>query len=291
MPAKRNPPRISVVLPVRNRGATRLENCLRSLRWQQIEPDRVEIIVSDFGSTPDAARSIEGLALAYHCQLRRVDTREVWNRSRALNIGIRAATADYVLCTDADMIFAPNFLPVALAAHERTAGRAFVVCKCHDLPPSVPLRQWRERDFDELSAQASVRCTFGTGACQSASRSFFERVRGYDEKYLFWGKEDTDMLVRATHCGLTLTWIESTTKMLHQWHRKNKRNAGIYWTMNRLRFAFTKNRIVKNDDRWGQVSGTRMRSGARATTQPAHSAGQRSAATSPIFVGSQRPSR
>jgi glycosyltransferase involved in cell wall biosynthesis len=255
MQTETNPPRISVVLPVRDRGGTRLENCLRSLRWQRIEADRVEIIISDFGSAPAAARSIEELAIAYRCDLRRVDTREVWNRSRALNVGIRAATARYVLCTDADIIFAPNFLPAALAAHERTAGRGFVVCKCHDLPASIPLRLWSERDFDELGAQASLRHTFGTGACQSARRSFFERVRGYDEKYLFWGKEDTDMLVRANHCGLALTWIEGETKMLHQWHSKTKRNAGIYWTMNRLRFALTKNRVVKNDERWGRVAG------------------------------------
>jgi glycosyltransferase involved in cell wall biosynthesis len=250
-----NRPSLSVIVPVRDRSGVRLENCLRSVRWQQIDQTRVEIIVSDFGSHPEHVRSVDGLAATYRCRLLRVATREVWNRSRALNIGIRAAQGDYVLCTDADMIFAPNFLAVTLAAHHGAGDRSFVVCRCHDLPQSVPLRLWGEEDFPQLSARASLRQTAGTGACQSAARSFFERVRGYDEKYLFWGKEDTDMLVRAMHYGLDLIWIDSQTRMLHQWHRKRKEDAQFFWTLNRLRFALTKHQIVKNSARWGAAAG------------------------------------
>jgi len=252
---KATPPILSVIVPVRDRSGVRLENCLRSLRWQQIDQTRVEIIVSDFGSNSDHARSIDALAATYRCRLRRVATREVWNRSRALNIGIRAAQGDYVLCTDADMIFAPNFLAVTLAAHHRAADRSFVVCRCLDLPQTVPSQLWGDEDFARLSARASLRQTFGTGACQSALRSFFEWVRGYDEKYLFWGKEDTDMLVRAMHYGLDLIWIDGQTGMLHQWHRKRKEDAQFFWTLNRLRFALTKHKIVKNSDRWGATTG------------------------------------
>jgi glycosyltransferase involved in cell wall biosynthesis len=46
-------PLISVVVPVRNRAASRLENCLRPLRWQDLPQEQVERVVSDFGS--DAA--------------------------------------------------------------------------------------------------------------------------------------------------------------------------------------------------------------------------------------------
>jgi glycosyltransferase involved in cell wall biosynthesis len=248
-------PSVSVIVPVRDRSGVRLENCLRSVRWQQIDQTRVEIIVSDFGSHPEHARSIDALAATYACRVRRVATREVWNRSRALNIGIRAATGDYALCTDADMIFAPNFLAAALAAHQRAGDRSFVVCRCHDLPQTVPLQLWGEEDFARLSARASLRQTFGTGACQSAARSFFECVRGYDEKYLFWGKEDSDMLVRALHYGLDLIWIDGATAMLHQWHRKRRPDAPFFWTLNRVRFALTKHRVVKNSDAWGASTG------------------------------------
>ena len=244
-------PSLSVIVPVRDRSGVRLENCLRSIRWQQVDQADVEIVISDFGSARDHARSVDQLAATYGCQVRRVATREVWNKSRALNIGIRAATGAHILCTDADMIFAPTFFAVLLAAHRRAGDRSFVVCRCHDLPQSLALRAWREADFAPLRARAALRQTFGTGACQSAARSFFGRLQGYDEKYLVWGKEDTDMLVRAVRYGLTLTWIDGETAMLHQWHRKRKDEAQFFWTLNRLRFALTKHRLVKNSANWG----------------------------------------
>src|SRR5512143_4299410 len=110
-----SPPGLSVIVPVRDRSGVRLENCLRSVRWQRIDQAGVEIIISDFGSRPDHARSIDELAAIYRCRVRRVATREVWNRSRALNIGIRAAMGTHILCTDADIIFASDFFPVLLA--------------------------------------------------------------------------------------------------------------------------------------------------------------------------------
>ena len=41
-------PDVSVVIPMRDRGGVRLDNCLRSLRWQDLHPARVDIVISDF---------------------------------------------------------------------------------------------------------------------------------------------------------------------------------------------------------------------------------------------------
>jgi glycosyltransferase involved in cell wall biosynthesis len=247
---------LSIVIPVRNRSGARLENCLKSLRWQDgTEP--FEIVISDYGSSPEIARELDDLAAKYGARVVHSAAPGVWNRSHALNIGIRAAAGEHVLCTDADMIFAPSF--VAAVQRRLEKARVLVVCECRNLPESVPEQPWEKTDFPRLLAASTWRKagtrrkphSMGTGACQAAERAFFERVRGYDEQYLAWGCEDGDMLSRALEAGLTLEWIHEETSMLHQWHPTVRRARRWLYYKNKLRMTLTRKQIVKNHDRWG----------------------------------------
>ncbi len=244
---------LSVIIPVRNRAGERLANCLRSLRWQELGPrDSMELIISDFGSSPDYARQIAELAARFEVRVVTTATDEVWNRSRALNMGIQVARGDYVFCTDADMIFAPDFVRRGLEAQTTRGGNAFVICRCRDLPERVPEQAWAREDFPSLLAAAPFREKLGTGACQFARRSFFESIRGYDEGYVFWGMEDNDMLFRARQSGLAPTWIHDLTSMLHQWHPSSRNTRPLRKTLNDLRFHLTKRVRVKNWRGWGK---------------------------------------
>ncbi|MCC6217394.1 MAG: glycosyltransferase [Polyangiaceae bacterium] len=248
-----SPPAISVVIPVRNRSGTRLENCLASLRWQSVPADQVEIVLSDFGSDEASRADIAAIAGGVGARVAYTETAEIWNRSRALNLGIQAATGAVVLCTDADMIFAPNFLQTILDVQRSSDRPRMVHCACHDLPEAVPERRWSPDDFESLRAQAEFRDLGGTGACQAAAREFFFRVRGYDEKYLHWGAEDIDMTRRAERAGLEIEWISDRTAMLHQWHRKVHLDKKLQWKLNRWRFRLTGWIVVKNRRGWGTL--------------------------------------
>ena len=243
-------PRISVIIPLRDRAGARVENCLRSLLWQDVDADSFEIVLSDFGSSPKYARALVELGERFGARIVRSDTDAIWNRARALNIGIRAARGEYVFCTDADMIFQPNFLSTLLAHQD---GESFVVCRCRDLPESVPEQAWGEADFDALLAKSDYRERLGTGACQMARRSFFERVHGYDEGYIFWGCEDGDMWHRSQRAGLATRWIHDHTAMLHQWHPTMRTDRPLLKAMNDTRYHLTKWIVVKNRFGWGQA--------------------------------------
>lgn len=246
-------PALSVVIPVRNRSGTRLDNCLRSLRWQVgVGSSEIDVIVSDLGSDPEHRDAIDAAARQHSARVVRVESTKIWNRSWALNVGIRSAHGARVMCTDADMIFSPDFLKRVLAAFVEGA-KPLVLCRCHDLPESVPERPWQVDDFTWLKEQAELRDTVGTGACQVATRSFFEEVRGYDEKYVFWGNEDKDMVVRAELSGLAAHWLEEPTCMLHQWHPTMKLDKKWLRFKNRMRYRFTKTTLVKNKKRWGEL--------------------------------------
>jgi glycosyltransferase involved in cell wall biosynthesis len=245
-------PEISAVIPVRNRTGARLDNCLRSLRWQELEPGTLEIIITDFGSDPEHATSLRELAERHGAELVRVETQEIWNRARALNYGIQRARGRYVFCTDADMIFAPNFVATLLDAQQREHGRAFVVCHCRDLPEQIAEQPWAREQFPELLAAAPFRKATGTGACQVAAREFFERVRGYDEGFSFWGQEDNDMRFRAGRAGLREVWVQDQTAMLHQWHPSDRGTKPLRKSLNDIRFHLTKRVLVKNWRGWGE---------------------------------------
>ncbi len=247
------PPAISVIVPIRNRSGTRLRNCLASLRWQDCgEP--VEVVLSDFGSDPGHAASVAELAAEFDATLVRTDTAEIWNRSKALNIGIRAAAADVVMCTDADMLFAPGFI-AGVIARWREEGDGIVVSRCHDLPDDVPEQPWQRGDFSALLGRASLRDTTGTGACQAARKSFFEHARGYDEAFKYWGAEDDDMLSRAGRSGLEVRWLDGSAQMLHQWHPTMKNDKWLQRRINKWRMRFTRHVVVKNPRGWGGVEG------------------------------------
>ena len=238
---------ISAVIPLRNRTGIRLENCLRSLRWQKLPaPAELEIVLSDFGSDPEHASSIETLAKKYDARVVRTRTAETWNRSRALNVALRSVRSPISFCTDADMLFEGSFVPTILDELRNAPGRALVLCRCRDLPDLGPERPFEERDYPELKAQATMRVAMGTGACQATSTDWFNSVGGYDEKYVYWGFEDKDMVHRAAKAGLELHWIHERTSMLHQWHPKTiaDRRARVY--LNKIRYYLTRGTIVKN---------------------------------------------
>lgn len=244
---------LTAIIPIRNRSGVRLENCLRSLRWQRgIDSQQLEVLVSDFGSDNEHTASVCELTERYGATLVRHETSEVWNRSKTLNIGIRAASGRFCFCTDVDMIFAPNFIASALEEQQKRGGAAMVYSRCHDLPEDVPLQPWRESDYVYLRGRAGLRNTSGTGACQVATKRFFQQVRGFDEKMTYWGAEDEDMRLRAAKYGLEPVWLEGTS-MLHQWHPTMKNDPTLRIKLNKWRLKLTRGVLVKNGLSWGGV--------------------------------------
>jgi cellulose synthase/poly-beta-1,6-N-acetylglucosamine synthase-like glycosyltransferase len=217
-----------------------------------VPPSALEIVVSDFGSDAEQARNIRELAASHGARVVRCETNEIWNRSRAMNVAVRAARGQFVLCTDADMIFEPNYVATALELL-REDDQRMIVCRCLDLPSSVPEQPWTCADYPRLRAQAKYRRTNGTGACQAARRDWFEAVRGYDETFVYWGFEDNDMLSRAEVSGLRVTWMHERTSMLHQWHPTTRNSRPVLKYRNKFHYWLTRRTVRKNPVSWGEA--------------------------------------
>ena len=242
---------VSVLIPCRNRSGRRLDACLHSLRTQHYPIEQVEIVVSDFGSDVSHAAALKKLCDSYDCRLVRTETDAMWNRSRALNLALQEARGDYVVCTDVDILFAPNFLSTVCETLSRE--NTFVVCRCRDLLPETEEIPFVPEAYDALHARSKFRHLLGTGACQAVRKEWFFDVRGYDEKYVYWGYEDRDMFRRATRGGLEVVWIHERTSMLHQWHPKMDKDRVRLKYMNRFRYFLTGWIVKKNRAGWGNL--------------------------------------
>lgn len=252
-------PAISVAIPIRQRWGPRLENCMNAIQLQNQR--NVEVVIADFGSTRSGHRSLVECLQPYDCTVYYCPTTEIWNLSRARNMGIRRASGRYVATLDVDMIMEPSVLSSILSLH-RKHPRSLVISRVRNLP-KTNLRNIRlPRDYPRLDRQAA-RHRPGVGGLMSASRRWWHRVRGFDERMKAWGADDDSLRKRARSDGLREVFLDKqglkNVNVYHQHHRKaipmHKKQLGVL-RFNKLyedNLAILRkdSPVIVNDRTWG----------------------------------------
>jgi glycosyltransferase involved in cell wall biosynthesis len=240
--------KLTFIFGYRNRDLDRVARCLQSLVGQTRRDFRV--IFVDYGSDLSIARSVQALVERFpFCRYAYTDTRGwPWSRSKVLNIGIRLAETDYVLTSDADMIFAPDFVETVLNAQN---GRSLVCCAPRWLPETFT-------DWEHIVDYADIFPKGGhvhKGGCQCVPLSVMQELRGFDENLVYWGAEDTDLHSRLVTWGLHECWVDDETSIFHQWHPPDKVNVPpgyrTHWRDPYL--AQVSTQLVRNDPEWGTI--------------------------------------
>lgn len=244
-------PLFSIVLSFRNREETRVRRCLRSLSHQHFTD--FEVLLVDYGSDTAVASAIHSLVREFpFATYIYSDTRgQPWNRSRALNIGIQLASGQYILTTDVDLIFAPDFLTIC--QQEARPKRIL-----HILPFLLP------QGFDDwdnvinYAGRFPKGSTSMLGACQLAAAEAWRQCQGFDEFYRYYGAEDHDLEGRFALLGIEPFWLTEFTTVFHQWHPAvNYLTAGFMsghvWTRIRLYIHQNHGILLRNDEIWGRV--------------------------------------
>lgn len=143
---------------------------------------------------------------------------ETMNKSRGLNIGIKLANTDYVMMTDIDWLFSPNFFKLL---RERMSPERIVLATAGYLPQGYScndLWEWvvAECEKGEISRRLSPGC------CQCVERDWAIKVHGYDERFPAQDGLDDDFRCRAQNDGLEQHWIEwHEAQAIHQWHERS----------------------------------------------------------------------
>jgi glycosyltransferase involved in cell wall biosynthesis len=227
-------PSVSVVIGIRDWGVERLEQALKS--HKKSYADDAEVVVSDFGSADP--KPIRRLCKALSCRYVYTQS-DIWSRSRALNVGLSAATSDFLVTTDSDIVFSPTTLPLVVE-RLRSLPTSIQLVQCRDLPEGVDPAAVT---WDEMRDLSTLRPRWGMGGLAAFSRDTFDRIRGFDERMEVWGAEDRDFVKRAQAFGSPVEWIDDpSAAIFHLWHPpflQTSRDAAT---------VFNRNHALLNED-------------------------------------------
>ena len=199
-------PRVSVIIPACNEGLT-LESAMRT----KLEEDypNVEFILVEDRST-DATPEITDRLAASDSRIRGFHVRELpsgWlGKLNAMHVGVRHATGDWLLFTDADVHLAPGTLRRAIAWAEHR-GFDHLAAFPHLWPTSF----WLDAALSFFARLVCLglritaienprsKAAAGVGAFNLVRRTAFERTAGFEEIRLEVGDDVAlaQMLKRA----------------------------------------------------------------------------------------------
>jgi glycosyltransferase involved in cell wall biosynthesis len=188
--------RVSIVIPTRNSAAT-LVACLKSARSQDYSD--IELIVVDNHSTDKSQQIARHLATSVLIAGP--------ERSAQRNAGARAATGQFLLFIDSDMVLERAVVRECVQAARR--GAQSVV---------IPELSFGEGYWTRCKALERA-CYIGDDTIEAArffARDAFERIGGYDER-IPAGPEDWDLHQRVRESGGR---VERTGALI--WHNEGR---------------------------------------------------------------------
>jgi len=239
---------ISVVITTYNRPdalAAVVEACFAQ------SDKNFEIIIADDGSTANTKDCIDALQARSPVPLRHVWQPDLGFRAAmARNRGTLAARGDYVVFLDGDCIPQRDFI----AQHRKLARRGFLVSGSRVLLSASLTSRILSEHIDLPAASVADRLTYRLRgdfnkvlqllfrlpdlgresrrftwrrikSCNlGVWRSDLELVNGFDESFLGWGHEDSDLVVRLFNAGVNRKDGAFATEVFHLWHREAKRD-------------------------------------------------------------------
>lgn len=179
-------PRMTVIIPAYNEGAM-VANAIHSVAAAHYDPDRLEIIVVDDGSTDDTWQHIQRAASRYGRRVTTLRLERNQGKRAALAAGFRRGTGDVFVTVDSDSVVSSASL-LALAGPFRServgvvAGKVQVYNRREGLIPRM-LHVRFTLSFDFLRAYQS---TFGTVYCSPGALSAYRAcaVRAVMDRWL-----------------------------------------------------------------------------------------------------------
>lgn len=226
-------PKLTIVIPNRNRlepFSYSTEYLLKSLDNQTFKDfqtivvdggsdnfDKLKIYVCGFPNTSIIQHKIEGS----------------WNKCILNNVGIQNSKTEYIMTTDADMLFGKEFIEKVC---ENLSENSFIESRTTYIPTGTMWKIYK-KEIDFLGVTGKYQ-KFGRtkkratcGGCQVTSYKNWEKLKGYNESMVGWGSEDQELLKRAELLGLKVIWLgeKENCILFHQAHPKEDIKEDLRW--------------------------------------------------------------
>ena len=245
-----------------NRDRLQIKDCPRSklfidsIQWQTYKD--FELLIADGGSSnfeeiKDYFANFKGRIPMRIVQLK---IGEAFERARLNNVGIRNSLGEYTMTTDVDMAFGKDFVdtlmknvsPGVLVESRTLYWKNPFVKKLYDSKLDL------YNNIEECkSGRIKKRTT--AGGCQCMHKDGWAKIRGFDEKYIGWGSEDYDLMMRAQKARFKIKWIGESREsimLFHQPHSKNTKSDLKYQKENKKLLSKISAYSV-NPEGWGGI--------------------------------------
>ena len=239
---------ISVIVTTYNWPAA-LELCLDSL-FAQLDT-AFEIIIADDGSTPVNQVLTQSYCAKSPVPIRYVHHDDLGFRAGTIrNKAVADSQGEYLLFIDGDCICRADFI----ARHRQLAERGYFVpgnrvllsesftrdviekhIALHQKPLSYFISLRLQEKINRISALVRLPLGFlrklqpkkwqKAMTCNLALwKNDFLCVNGFDELFEGWGFEDSDLVIRLIHAGITRKEGRFAVPVLHLWHVHNDKS-------------------------------------------------------------------
>lgn len=231
--------KVSVIVTTYN-WPVALDLVLQSLHAQSHRPDQV--IVADDGSGPETGELVAKWQLTWPAVEHVWHVDDGFRAGEIRNRAIEKARGEWLVMIDGDCVCPTSFIqahlslasPLALVAGNRLlldAQQTSDALAGHSSKEALALAAQSARGHKlrrlalgplrDLMPQSwkSVRtCNLGV------ARKLAVRVRGFDESYKGWGKEDSDFAVRCLHAGAKVRQARFACTVVHLHHTEASRD-------------------------------------------------------------------
>lgn len=233
---------------------------LESAAQLDYDPNAYEVILVDDGSSPPLA-DIAG-SIPPNVRFLYAPRTPISSRARARNLGAKAAKGEYIIFVDGDCLVEQSFL-LKYEAHltERPDRKVVAGSYCHLVDSEVPstisklflseldkLDPYNRHDnrFRILKLNNANLSEINPSWLLFVSRNFcilrnlFETLNGFNEKFLGWGSEDTELAYRLARNGQLFDLISNkvfhiSTSDTHGIDREKYvswlRNIGLFYSI------------------------------------------------------------
>lgn len=240
-------PTISVIVTTYNRPDA-LHLVLSALAQQTQLPN--EVIIADDGSTDATRLLIDQLQHQLNYPLKHVwQQDEGFQAAKIRNKAVLLANNNYIIFLDGDCVPFPDFIEQHrilaetfwfVSGHRLLLEKKFTqkILKeflpiykdsalqwlshyfhhqSNRLFPLLRIRLNKLRKFQAMRWQGAKSCNLGLW------KKDFLTVNGFDESFIGWGYEDSDLVIRLIRAGIKRKTGKFAVPVIHLWHQQNDR--------------------------------------------------------------------
>lgn len=226
-----------------------LRLCLNSVLEQVILPD--EVIIADDGSGPETGSLVEQYRARFSIPLK-----HIWQPDNGFRLALirnkafAAATSDYIVQIDGDLLLHPYFIHDHLrfarpgtfvsgtrALLEEGFSRQLMGAPAAPAPAAIKIshphvkKKYNALRWPLLSAinyllqRKKTNVYYVLGCNMAFWKKDLWKVNGYNEAFTGWGKEDNDLAVRLMNAGVQLRFVKFGAIVYHLHHKESTRET------------------------------------------------------------------